>query len=128
MSTAPILIDEQARLSALRRYKILDTSPEDAFDDLVHCAALICRTPIGLVSLVDATRQWFKARKGLDVPELPRESAFCAHAIAGYDLLVVPDTHADPRFSDNPLVVGDPHIRFYAGAPIVTPEGHGLGT
>jgi signal transduction histidine kinase len=128
MSTAPYVVDEQARLSALRRYKILDTTSEEAFDDLVHCAALICRTPISLVSLVDATRQWFKAKVGLAANELPRESAFCAHAILGYDILIVPDTHEDPRFADNPLVVGEPRIRFYAGAPIVTPEGHGLGT
>jgi len=120
--------NEQSRLEALRQYRILDTSPEDAFDDLVHAAALVCRTPISLVTLVDATRQWFKARTGLEAQELPRESAFCAHAIMGSDLLVVPDTHLDPRFAANPLVVGDPYIRFYAGAPIITPEGAGLGT
>jgi signal transduction histidine kinase len=120
--------NEQARLEALQRYRILDTSPEEAFDDLVHTAALVCRTPISLVSLVDSTRQWFKARTGLAVPELPRESAFCAHAIMGSDVLVVPDTYLDPRFAANPLVVGDPYIRFYAGAPIITLEGLGLGT
>ncbi len=124
----PQILDEQNRLDVLRRYKILDTTPEEAFDDLVHMAALICRAPISLISLVDATRQWFKAKKGLEANELPRETAFCAHAIVGYDLLVVPDTHADPRFRENPLVVGEPHIRFYAGAPLITPGGAGLGT
>lgn len=128
MSSAPVLFDEQTRLDALRRYRILDTTSEEAFDDLVHTAAVVCRTPISLISLVDATRQWFKARVGLDVQELPRESAFCAHAIVGSELLVVPDTHADPRFANNPLVLGVPNIRFYAGAPLVTPEGLGLGT
>jgi len=125
---APLFSSESDRLSALRRYRILDSTPEEAFDELVHTAALVCRTPISLISLVDVTRQWFKARKGIAVPELPRESAFCAHAILGTDVLVVPDAHSDPRFQENPLVLGDPHIRFYAGAPIVTPEGLGLGT
>lgn len=124
----PDLPSEADRIAALRRYRILDTSPEEAFDDLVHAAALVCRTPISLISLVDIARQWFKARQGIPETELPRESAFCAHAIQGSDVLVVSDTHSDPRFADNPLVVGDPHIRFYAGAPIVTLEGLSLGT
>ncbi len=119
---------EESRLEALRRYRILDTTPEEAFDDLVHTAALVCRTPISLLSLVDQARQWFKAKVGIEEPELPRESAFCAHAILGADVLVVPDTHADERFRSNPLVLGAPGIRFYAGAPLVTPEGFGLGT
>ena len=119
---------EESRLDALRRYRILDTTPEEAFDDLVHIAALVCRTPISLISLVDQARQWFKAKKGIEEPELPRESAFCAHAILGVDVLVVPDAHADARFQSNPLVLGAPGIRFYAGAPLVTPEGYGLGT
>jgi signal transduction histidine kinase len=126
--SAPRPFDEQARLEALQRYRVLDSTREEAFDDLVRLAALVCRTPISLVSLVDATRQWFKAKEGLDVPELPRETAFCAHAIMGVNLLVVPDTHADAIFATNPLVLGPPHIRFYAGAPLITPEGMGLGT
>ena len=128
MTSPPHPSDEQARLAALRRYRILDTTPEEAFDDLVHLAALICRTPISLISLVDAARLWFKAKEGLTEPELPRETAFCTHAIVGSEVLVVPDTHADPRFSNNPLVVEHPQIRFYAGAPLVTPDGFGLGT
>jgi GAF domain-containing protein len=124
----PLYPSEEDRLEALRRYRILDTSPEEAFDDLVHAAALLCRTPICLISLVDATRQWFKAKKGLEEPQLPRESAFCAHAILGTDVLVVSDAYMDPRFASNPLVQDTPHIRFYAGAPITTIEGLGLGT
>ncbi len=122
------LCSEESRLDALRRYRILDTTPEEAFDDLVHLAALVCRAPISLLSLVDQARQWFKAKEGIEESELPRESAFCAHAILGTDVLVVPDTHGDARFQTNPLVLGAPGIRFYAGAPLVTPEGYGLGT
>jgi GAF domain-containing protein len=120
--------DEPARLAALQRYRILDTSPEEAFDDLVHTAALVCRTPIALLSLVDATRQWFKARLGLQPTELAREDAFCAHAIRGTGVMLVPDAHGDERFARNPLVLQTPHIRFYAGAPLVTEDGLSLGT
>src|SRR6185295_3774427 len=95
---APLPADESARLDALRRYRILDTTPEEAFDDLVHTAALLCRTPVALLSLVDATRQWFKAKKGITSSETDRKLAFCAHAILGTDLMVVPDTHTDTRF------------------------------
>lgn len=125
---APLPPDEAQRLETLRRYRILDTTPEEAFDDLVHAAALLCRTPIALLTLVDATRQWFKARQGLPTPETARRDAFCAYAILGSELMVVSDTHSDSRFLDNPLVTGDPYIRFYAGAPVVTAEGYGLGT
>jgi GAF domain-containing protein len=129
MSPSTLLYpSEDDRIEALRRYRILDTSPEEAFDDLVHAAALVCRTPISLISLVDETRQWFKSKKGIEESELPRESAFCAHAILGTDVLVVSDAFADPRFASNPLVLDTPHIRFYAGAPITTIEGLGLGT
>ncbi len=121
-------LDEQSRLETLQRYRILDTSPEEAFDDFVRLAALVCRAPISLLSLIDATRQWFKARVGLLEPELPRETSFCAHAILGTELLVVADALADPRFASNPLVLGAPQIRFYAGAPLVTDDGFGLGT
>ena len=125
---APRPADEPARLAALRRYEVLDTPPEAAFDDIAELAALICEAPIALVSLVAEGRQWFKARVGLDATETPRSQSFCTHAILGDDLLVVPDALADPRFAANPLVTGEPGIRFYAGAPLVTPDGHSLGT
>jgi formate hydrogenlyase transcriptional activator len=125
---ASLCRNEEARLEALRRYAILDSVPEPDFDVLALMAARMCGTPIGLVSFVDAERQWFKARVGLAVTETSRDVAFCAHAILGRDVFVVVDALADERFSSNPLVTGDPRIRFYAGAPLVTAEGHALGT
>ena len=121
--------DELVRLACLRGLHVLDTLPEPGFDDIVRLASLICGTPISLVSLVDADRQWFKAKVGMTEPQTRRELAFCAHAIvAAGPVFVVPDAAADPRFAGNPLVTGDPHIRFYAGAPIVMPGGQKLGT
>ena len=120
--------DETARLAALRQYRILDTEPERAFDDLALLASHICQTPMALITLVDADRQWFKARTGLDARETPRAVSFCAHAIKERGRFVVPDARDDARFRDNPFVTGEPLVRFYAGAPLVTPERHALGT
>ncbi|HXH10282.1 MAG TPA: GAF domain-containing protein [Alphaproteobacteria bacterium] len=107
---------------------MLDTEPESTFDDLAQLAAQICQTPMAAVSLIDATRQWFKAKVGLAIDETPRQVAFCAHTIVQGDLLEVPDATKDERFAANPLVVDDPHMRFYAGAPLISPAGHALGT
>lgn len=120
--------DEVARLAALREYRILDTEPERSFDDLTLLASHICRTPVALISLVDADRQWFKSRVGVTFGETSRAVSFCTHAIQQREIMVVPDARQDVRLRDNPQVTGDPHIRFYAGAPLVTPEGHALGT
>lgn len=117
---------ESDRLEALRRYDILDTGAERAFDDLVLLAAHICETPMAAISLIDADRQWFKARIGLTVPETPRSIAFCSHAIEQREIFIVPDASRDTRLRDNPQVTGDSHIRFYAGAPLITPEGFAL--
>lgn len=120
--------NEAARLDALHALHILDTVPEAVFDELTFLAAHVCSTPISLMSLVDADRQWIKSRVGLDVHETSREVAFCAHAIGQPDLFVVPDAQRDARFAHNPLVTGAPGIRFYAGAPLVLPEGMAVGT
>ena len=124
----PLPDREAERLRALAGYEVLDTAPEDAFDDLAALASRICQAPMAMISLVDRDRQWFKARVGLEIAETPREIAFCAHAILGSEVMIVPDAQADARFASNPLVTGDPGIRFYAGAPLVTAGGHALGT
>ena len=111
-------MDESARLAALRSYRILDTDAEAGFDDLALLAAHICGTPIALISLVDERRQWFKARVGISVSETERSISFCAHAIEQPEIMVVPNALEDQRFRQNPMVQGEPHIRFYAGAPI----------
>ncbi len=119
---------EEYRLAALRSYGILDTPREADFDEVVKVASAICGTPISVINLIDQGRQWFKAEVGLGVRETPIDSSICAHAILQPDLFIVPDTTLDHRFCDNALVVGDPHLRFYAGALLETPEGFPLGT
>jgi diguanylate cyclase (GGDEF)-like protein len=129
MPAAKIPIDEAERLAALHSYNILDTACEDAFDNIAHLAAELTGSPISLISLVDADRQWFKARVGLEQTETPRAESFCAHAILSPgEPLVVADATLDPRFSDNPYVQAPDGVRFYAGVPLVNPEGAALGT
>ncbi|HUE88224.1 MAG TPA: ATP-binding protein [Vicinamibacterales bacterium] len=122
-------MDESARLAALRRYRILDTEPEQAFDDLTLLASQICGAPMAALTLIDEDRQWFKSKIGLTASETARNVSFCTHAIQDPDeIMVVPNALVDLRFSSNPLVQDDPRIRFYAGAPLVTGDGHALGT
>ncbi len=122
------MTDESARLAELRKYRILDTDPERAFDDLTMLASHICGTPIALISLIDADRQWFKSRVGLSIGETSRSVSFCTHAIKQRELYVVADARDNDTFRNNPYVVAENGIRFYAGAPLVTPNGHALGT
>jgi GAF domain-containing protein len=119
---------EKKRLKILWQYEVLDTVPEEVFDDLTELAARICEAPIALISLVDENRQWFKSRIGVNLNETPREISFCTHAIRHEGLFIVPDASKDPRFVRNPLVTSGPKIRFYAGAPLITPDGHAIGT
>ena len=129
MIEAELPPDEAERLAALHRYRVLDTEAERCFDDLTQLASHICGTPIALVSLVDGDRQWFKSKVGLDACQTPRKVAFCSHAILQPDeVMHISDSLQDPRFHDNPIATGEPHVRFYASAPLVTPEGHAVGT
>lgn len=125
---APRPANEAERLVRLRSYAVLDTPAEEAYDDFTALASQLLKAPIALISLVDEERQWFKSRVGLDVEETPRRFSFCAHATLQKDIFVVEDAHADVRFAGNPLVLGDPHIRFYAGCPLVSPDGLAIGT
>src|SRR2546423_3984613 len=124
----PIPKNEKKRLRVLWQYDILDSMPEAVFDDLTELAARICEAPIAMITLVDEDRQWFKAKLGVTVNETSRDISFCAHAIAQPELFIIPDATLDERFAQNPLVTSDPKIRFYAGAPLFTPDGHALGT
>ncbi|MDE2600558.1 MAG: GAF domain-containing protein [Rhodocyclaceae bacterium] len=128
MKIAPLPSNEKERLLALHALLILDTPPEQRFDRITEFAAAEFEVPICLISLVDENRQWFKSRIGIDVCETPRSLSFCAYALHSDATLVVPDTLKDPRFFDHPLVVEPPHLRFYAGAPLVLPSGLVAGT
>ena len=124
----PILRDEKQRLAALHRYDILDTPPEKTFDSIAVLASHVCQTPIALLVLIDQGRQWFKAKVGVRIKETPREFAFCAYTITQRALLIIPDAARDKRFANNPLVASGPQFRFYAGAPLITPDHRALGT
>ncbi|GAB3314508.1 hypothetical protein GCM10027299_02700 [Larkinella ripae] len=129
MKPAPLPPDEAARLQALADYNLLDSLPEPVFEDIIRLASEICRTPISLISLVDQNRQWFKAKQGLKGDETAREESFCAHAILNpEEVFIVTDARQDERFHDNPLTTGDPHVVFYAGVPLVNPNGYPLGS
>jgi GAF domain-containing protein len=125
---APRPENDSARLQVLQEYQILDTAPERAFDDIIELASFICGTPIAFLSLVAEDRQWFKAAKGITLNETPRDDSFCAHTIMKPEVLVVEDATKDHRFAASPLVQGHPGFRFYAGAPLLTPEGFALGS
>ena len=128
MPPAPIPDNERARLEALRRYAVLDTPTEESFDRFTRLASSILGTPTAIISFIDATEQWFKSTVGLSLRSTPRSRSFCAYTILADDVLVVPDASMDHRFTDNPMVVEASGVRFYAGAPLTTPDGFRIGT
>ena len=129
MKSAPLPPDEAARIKSLQEHALLDTLPEEVYDDVTRLASEICGTPIALLTLVDEKRQWFKSKQGLGVDETPREDSFCAHTILNpNEAFVVPDARYDERFHDNPLTTGEPQVVFYAGVPVKDADGHALGS
>ena len=125
---APSPSNEAKRLQKLLSYRVLDTSPEPIYDEITATAARICNTPIALISLIDVGRQWFKSKVGINATQTPRNHAFCAYTILQEEVMIVSDTWRDERFANNPLTTGAPHIRFYAGAPLMSAEGFALGS
>ncbi len=128
MITAQVPVDDEQRLEDLYSYNLLDSKPEDDYDDLVELAGFICGCPISLITLIDKDRQWFKSKRGMDNSETSRKDSFCSHAILNNEIMTVVDASVDERFHDNPLVTGKPGIRFYAGSPIISAAGYKLGT
>jgi GAF domain-containing protein len=129
MKPAPLPEDEASRLKALQQLRLLDTLPEEVYDDITRIATEITGTSMAMLSLVDKDRQWFKSRQGLEVSETPREYSFCAHSILDpNDVFIVPDARYDERFHDNPLTIGEPYVVFYAGVPVKDADGHALGS
>src|ERR1051325_8223732 len=122
-----IIADETARIAALRRYQILDSPAEPAFDEIALLASRICQTPLAFISFIDDRRQWFKSHIGFTLAEMPREKSFCPHTITRSEATVIPDTHEEKSFAANPLVISRPPIRFYAAVPIITRDGFALG-
>ena len=129
MKVAPLPANEAERLKALQEYQLLDTLPEEVYDDITRIATEITGVPIALLTLLDSDRQWFKSKQGLEISETPRDYSFCSHAIINPDeMLIVEDARYDERFHDNPLTTGEPHVVFYAGVPIVDADDHAFGT
>lgn len=124
----PVPENESERVAALKSYQVLDTLPEQDYDAITRLASYICETPVALVSLIDADRQWFKSRVGFDLSEVPRSDAFCRYTILGDDIMEIPDTLEDELFANNIFVTGEPRVRFYAGAPLIDNQGFRLGS